>query len=299
MTYKVTLPIFEGPLDLLLYLIKKDEIDISDIPISKITDQYLEYLEMMQLLDLNIAGEFLVMAATLMHIKSMMLLPPDPAAEEEAIEEDPRAELVKRLLEYKKFKEAAGSLTDLEKKQRDVFTRQGMPDLDDNMDDGFEANIFDLITAFVKVVKNFSKEDFHKVVRDEFTVSQKIHDLYHMLVEKPVIIFTELFRKAKNRLEAITIFLALLELIRLNEVKVVQRDDFEEIEIIRNTEILEAPDMNEINRRLSDNEPKKVEEGIPPAAEAAPAPEAVTEESPGDNKNYNTEDLRDHGREIN
>jgi segregation and condensation protein A len=267
MTYKVTLPIFEGPLDLLLYLIKKEELDIYDIPIAKITNQYLEYLEMMQLLDLNIAGEFLVMAATLMHIKSKMLLPPDPTAEEETIEEDPRAELVKRLLEYKKFKEAAGSLTDLEKKQRDVFTRQGMPELDGDIDDGFEANIFDLITAFVKVVKNFSKEDFHKVVRDEFTVSQKIHDLYHMLVEKPVIIFTELFKKAKNRLEAITIFMALLELIRLNEVKVLQRGEFEEIEIVRNTEIIKPPDMDEINKKLSADEPEKVEDNIPPKTE--------------------------------
>lgn len=240
MTYKVKLPIFEGPLDLLLYLIKKEEVDIYDIPIAKVTDQYLEYIEMMQLLDLNIAGEFLVMAATLMHIKSRMLLPPDPNQEEEEIQEDPRAELVRRLLEYKKFKEAASNLGELEKKKKDIFERQGMPEFNEqdiSIDDKFEANIFDLITAFVKIVKNFSKEDFHKVVQDEFTVSQKIHDLYHLMVERPVVYFTELFGKARTKLEAVTIFLALLELIRLNEVLVKQNEDFGDIEIVRNPEV--------------------------------------------------------------
>ncbi len=124
MSYKVKLEVFEGPLDLLLYLIKKEEVNIYDIPIAKITDQYLEYLELMQLMDLDIAGEFLVMAATLMHIKSRMLLPPDQLEEEEA-EEDPRAELVRRLLEYKKFKEAASQLATMESQQKHFFPRVG------------------------------------------------------------------------------------------------------------------------------------------------------------------------------
>jgi len=238
MTYKVKLPVFEGPLDLLLYLIKKEELDIYDIPIALITEQYLEYLEMMKLLDLNIAGEFLVMAATLIHIKSKMLLPQEEKMDEIQVEEDPRAELVKRLIEYKKFKEAAFSLNDMEKKQRDVFSIKAQPAFDkeseNDNDDGFEANIFDLITAFVKVVKNFSKDDFHRVARDEFTVSQKIHDLYHMLVMRPAIHFYDLFKDTKNKLEAITLFMALLELIRLNEVVVVQKEMFGEIEIRRN-----------------------------------------------------------------
>ncbi|MDD4203075.1 MAG: segregation/condensation protein A, partial [Candidatus Omnitrophica bacterium] len=175
MTYKVNLPIFEGPLDLLLFLIKKDEVDIYDIPIAKITAEYLEYLDMLQKLDLSIAGEFLVMAATLMHIKSKMLLP-KPPVEEETIEEDPRAELVQRLIEYKKFKEAATSLVDMENIRKQVSPRRAKPDLDNIMiedysfDDGEQANIFSLITAFVKVVKNFSHEDVHKVVEDEYTV---------------------------------------------------------------------------------------------------------------------------------
>ena len=124
MSYKVKLEVFEGPLDLLLYLIKKEELDIYDIPIAKITDQYLEYLELMKLLDLNIAGEFLVMAATLIHIKSKLLLPPDEVQAEDAEEADPRAELVKRLLEYKKFKEAASELSSMESRQNRPESRK-------------------------------------------------------------------------------------------------------------------------------------------------------------------------------
>ena len=126
MTYKVQLPVFEGPLDLLLYLIKKEEINICDIPIARITDQYLEHMEVMKLLDLEIAGEFILMAATLMHIKSKMLLPLEDK-EEALLEEqiDPREELVKKLLEYRKFKEAAGELNQMRLKQRDSFTRLG------------------------------------------------------------------------------------------------------------------------------------------------------------------------------
>ena len=285
-TYKVQLPVFEGPLDLLLYLIKKEELDIYDIPIAKITDQYLEYIEMMQLLDLNIAGEFLVMAATLMHIKSRMLLPQDPNAEQETVEEDPRAELVRRLIEYKKFKEAASSLADMEKRQKDVFFRVRDPEevkkAVEAADDGFEANIFDLITAFVKVVKNISKEDFHKVVRDEYTVSQKIHDLYHMLVEKPAVMFTDLFRKAGNKLEAITIFMALLELIRLNEVKVMQKENFGDIEIVRNPDAVKPLNMEDVERSVSGFDGKKSEEDVASGAaeEPAPAGGSCTDEEP-------------------
>lgn len=169
MTYKVKLDVFEGPLDLLLYLIQKEEVDIYDIPISKITDQYLEYLELMQLLDLNIAGEFLVMAATLMHIKSKLLLPPDETEEIDRQEEDPRAELVKRLLEYKKFKEAASELSERESTQKHFFARVGSGVKTDELpppeDKFFEASLFDLITAFTKVLKDVPKDAFYQVVR--------------------------------------------------------------------------------------------------------------------------------------
>lgn len=238
MTYKVKLEVFEGPLDLLLYLIKKEEIDIYDIPIAKITDQYLGYIELMKLLDLNIAGEFIVMAATLMHIKSKMLLPPDQLEGEEKEEEDPRAELVRRLLEYKKFKEAAQELSHMESHQKHFFARVGGTEFKDtsSKDEFFEASLFDLITAFTKVLKDIPREAFHEVIKDEFTVSEKIHDILHLLVEKKTIFFTDLFKVAKKRAEIITIFLALLELIKIREVIVRQTAPFSEIEIIRNTE---------------------------------------------------------------
>jgi segregation and condensation protein A len=239
MTYKVKLEVFEGPLDLLLYLIKKEEIDIYDIPIARITDEYLEYLELMQLLDLTIAGEFLVMAATLIHIKSKMLLPPDQT-EQEQEEEDPRAELVKRLLEYKKFKEAASALGQMESHQKHLFPRVGpgidISELPASEEEFIEASLFDLITAFTKVLKDIPKEAFHKVVKDEFTVSEKIHDILHMLCDRKTILFTELFRAAKNKFEVITIFLAILELIKIREIGVRQLATFGEIEIIRNVE---------------------------------------------------------------
>ncbi|MDD5633901.1 MAG: segregation/condensation protein A, partial [Candidatus Omnitrophica bacterium] len=200
MTYKVKINFFEGPLDLLLFLIKKEKVDICDIPIAKITQQYLEYLELMKLLDLEIAGEFLVMAATLMYIKSKMLLPPD---EEEIQEEelDPREELVRRLLEYKKYKDAAGNLQEMYDRNKNIFLRRGSGEaskivLDSGME-YFEASLFDLITAFRKVLRDVPKEIFHKVVKNKFTVSDKIHEIYHMLAATSKIFFFELFNKAE------------------------------------------------------------------------------------------------------
>jgi len=233
MSYKVKLEVFEGPLDLLLYLIKKNEIDISDIPISAITEQYLEYLEFMRMLDLNIAGEFLVMAATLIHIKSKMLLPPEEKEILSEEEEDPREELVRRLLEYKQFKEVAGVLQDLEGQRKKMFARSAVLELGPE-EKFFEANVFDLITALTRVLKDVPKEIFQEIVKDEFTVEQKVHDLLHMLVEDPILHLSELFKKAKNKSEIVAIFLAVLELIRLKEIIVMQKHSFGEIEVIRN-----------------------------------------------------------------
>ncbi|MBU1006378.1 MAG: segregation/condensation protein A [Candidatus Omnitrophica bacterium] len=233
MSYKVKLEVFEGPLDLLLYLIKKSEIDIYDIPISEITEQYLEYLELMRMLDLNIAGEFLVMAATLIHIKSKMLLPPDEKEILPEEEEDPREELVRRLLEYKRFKEVAGVLQDLESQRKNMFTRSAVTELESG-DKFFEASLFDLITALTRVLKEVPKEIFQEIVKDEFTVEQKVHDLLHMLVETPVLYLTQLFKNAKNKIEIIATFLAVLELIRLKEIVAVQNKTFDDIEVIRN-----------------------------------------------------------------
>jgi len=233
MSYKVKLDVFEGPLDLLLYLIKKNEIDIYDIPIAVITEQYMEYIDLMRMLDLNIAGEFLVMAATLIHIKSKMLLPPDEKELLHEEEEDPREELVRRLVEYKKFKEVAGILQDLEGQRKKMFTR----DIPFEIEPGqvfFEASLFDLITAFTRALKDVPKEMFQEIIKDEFTVEQKVHDLLHMLVKTPAISLFELFRNAKSKPEIIATFLAVLELIRLKEIIVAQKQNFGDIEIIRN-----------------------------------------------------------------
>jgi len=262
MAYKVKLDVFEGPLDLLLYLIQKEEVDIYDIPIAKITDQYLEYMELMQLLDLNIAGEFLVMAATLMHIKSKLLLPPDETEGAEDQEADPRAELVKRLLEYKKFKEAASELSERESTQKHFFARVGsginMDELPPAEDKFFEASLFDLITAFTKVLKDVPKDAFYQVVKDEFTVSEKIHDILHLMTERKSMLFTELFRTARNKFEIITMFLAVLELIKMKEIIVRQSFQFADIEVIRNTETI-APVVPVPDKDASESAVKQTE----------------------------------------
>lgn len=233
MSYKIKLEIFEGPLDLLLYLVKRDHLNIYDIPISAITEQYLQYIELMQLLDLNIAGEFLVMAATLLQIKSKMLLPPEEKPAEDQI--DPREELVQQLLEYQKFKEVAEALRQMEGKRQDVFKRPKVETgITPEKEVYFEASIFDLISAFSSALKDVPREIFYEVVKDEFTVEEKVHTILHMLLETPNILVFELFNKAKNKQEIVAIFLATLELIRLREIKVVQHRHFDPIEIIRN-----------------------------------------------------------------
>ena len=154
MSYKIKLELFEGPLDLLLYLVKKDHLNICDIPVAQITDQYLRYMELMRLLDLNIAGEFLVMASTLIHIKSKMLLPPEPKENEQEEEEDPRSELIKKLLEYQKFKEAAGLLRQKELSRQNIFTRSQGPAIANSGEEVyFEASLFDLLSAFSRPLK--------------------------------------------------------------------------------------------------------------------------------------------------
>ncbi len=243
MGYKVRLELFEGPLDLLLYLIKKEELEITDIPIAQITDQYLEYLEVMKLLDLEIAGEFMVMAAELMRIKSRMLLPPEEQLAEEEEEPDPRVELVRRLLEYQKFKEAAKQLAGLESLRKEVFTRPGV--LPEEGGEGgevyFETGIFDLIAAFSKVMERLPKKMLYEVTQDEFTVESKIHELLHRIVTESVIYFSKLFEKAKSRFEVVAIFLAVLELIRMQEIVVRQKAPFGEIEMMRNNDKINSP----------------------------------------------------------
>ncbi len=226
---KLRLDIFEGPLDLLIYLIKKEHLNVYDIPIANVVGQYLKYLELMELLDINIAAEYLLMTANLINIKSKMLLP-KPAGQEEP-EEDPRDKLVKKLLEYEKFKEAAGFLRDKEVERNKYFNR---PSNDpENLDVYIEASIFDLISAFESALKDVPKDIFFEVVKDEFTVEEKIHDLLHLLLIKEKVSLDELFSSAKSKLEIVVTFLGILELIKMKELVAIQDELFGSILIAR------------------------------------------------------------------
>ena len=239
MSYKIKLDLFEGPLDLLLYLVKKDHLNVCDIPITQVTQQYLQYMELMRLLDLNIAGEFLVMAATLIHIKSKMLLPPEPKEDGQTEEDDPRNELVKKLLEYQKFKEAAGLLRQKELQRQNIWTRQAQVSSVDG-ERYFEASLFDLLSAFSNALKEIPKELFYEIIKDEFTVEEKVHDLLHMLMNVSSLSLSSLFGKAINQVEMVVTFLAILELIRLKEIVVAQKELFGDILVVRNQEKMTA-----------------------------------------------------------
>lgn len=236
--YKVKLEVFEGPLDLLLYLIKKEEVDIYDIPIERITHQYMEYLTLMQMLNLEVAGEFLVMAATLMYIKSRMLLPQDQQVTDTAADEgeDPRWELIRQLVEYKKFKDAALQLGQRQEQQANIFARRA-GDLPVEAEAGVtlaEVSIFDLINAFNEVLKKASaREDFREIIEEKYTVSDKIEEILYTLRERSQMLFSELFAGAVSRAEIVVMFLALLELIRLKRLKVRQDRPFGEIHVLR------------------------------------------------------------------
>ena len=240
MSYKLRLDVFEGPLDLLLYLIKKNDVDIKDIPIVEVTEQYMEYIDMMKLLDLDIVGDFLVMAATLIQIKSKMLLPPEPVEEDED-EIDPRDELARRLLEYKRFKEIAQTLEDHEIQRKDYFPRileeESLKQLkSDSKEVIFEANLFDLINAFSEALKRTPEEIIHEIVQEEFTVEDKIHSIMRELIDTENLSLNNVFQKCRTKPEVFVSFIAVLELIRLQEIRVSQKTNFGDIEITRNKE---------------------------------------------------------------
>ena len=238
--YKVRLEIFEGPLDLLLYLIKKTEVDIYDIPIEKITKQYLEYLRLMRMLSLDIAGEFLVMAATLMLIKSRMLLPADERAEQPDPDEDegeePRWALIRQLVEYKKFKDVASYLGHRAIEQEQVFPRHegSEPEVGGGELKLGDVSIFDLINAFNETLKRVAqKENLREIFEETYSVTDKIEEILWTLGEKTAIKFHSLFDHAATRAEIVATFLALLELIRLKQVRAQQSAHFGEIEIVK------------------------------------------------------------------
>lgn len=232
-TVTIKLARFEGPLDLLLHLIKRDEIDIYDIPIAHITQQYLAYLELMRALDLEVAGEFLVMAATLMRIKARMLLPL-PAPGEEEDEGDPREELVQRLVEYRQFKEAAGTLK-LKEEERRVLYERGMVPGEDEMGPLplAPATLFDLLDALHRVMARAPGEPVvYEVASEIYDVEDKMSLIAQRAAEEGSLDFAELLGQCRVRLEMIVTFMALLELIKLGRVVVVQLQHFGDIRIL-------------------------------------------------------------------
>ncbi len=225
MDYNVTLDIFEGPLDLLLHLIKKNEVDIYDIPIAKITEQYLEYLELIKSLSLDIAGEFLLMATTLLHIKSKTLLP----ATEDAIEDededfgDPREELIRRLLEYKRYKDAAQQIKDRNLLGRDVFVRGELPREDLEFEEVLESvSIFALLEALQTVLKKIPKPHLLDMSTERFNIMDKINDVMALLAKSKSTAFFSLFPQEATKGEIIVTFLAILELSKLRMLRIHQ-----------------------------------------------------------------------------
>ena len=231
--YRVRLDVFEGPLDLLLHLIKKNDVEIADIPIAMITEQYLGYLAMMQELRLDVAGEFLVMAATLMLIKSRLLLPPSEDGEDE--EEDPRADLVRQLLEYQRYREAALALAERPLLHRDIFVREPLVE-DPEMAEGAEptrlrVTVWELLEAFRALLKRVRPDAVHEVITDRVSLRDRARGLLHALSVARCVEFDSLFDDEASRLEIVVTFLALLELIKMGAVRAVQEEPFGRIVI--------------------------------------------------------------------
>ncbi len=249
--YKVNLEVFEGPLDLLLYLIRKDELDIYDIPIDRITEQYTEYIGLMKMLDLNMAGEFIVMAATLSLIKSRMLLPVEDQGDGEEMEDegkDPRWDLVKQLVAYKKYKDAADELLQRELNQQNVFSPSELLVSDDVLKEERplgEIGLFDLIDAFNAVLSRAEVESFGEIEPIVWSVPDKIDMILDITSRTESVRFSKLFNEKSPRGEIIVTFLALLELLRLRQIIIRQATPFTEIEIMKidpsNAEMIPPP----------------------------------------------------------
>jgi segregation and condensation protein A len=231
-TYQVKLETFEGPLDLLLHLIRENQVDILDIPIALITEQYLGYVKLMEELDLGVAGEFLVMAATLVHLKSRMLLPPEEIAAGEEPPEDPRAELVDRLLEYQRFKEVAGELAAREAEQNLRHTRGGPP-LVGEVEGPLSLSLFDLLAAFRRVLARAEGGPVLEITRETLDVGQRLLRILDALNAESPIPFPGLFAGQRTRPEIIVTFLALLEILRRGLASARQPEPFGEIMVYR------------------------------------------------------------------
>jgi len=229
--YRIELESFQGPLDLLLHLIKKNELDIYDIPVAEISKQYLSYLEVMRELNLDVASEFLVMASTLIHLKSRMLLPPEEEEEEEE-GEDPREELVRRLLEYQKYRKAAEELGSRPALGRDVFARPEDEVTSPGEDTYIEATMFQLMDALQRVITEAEKRKPHEITRDAYSIEEGIGHIESLIAEKGSIRFGDLFAGQESRRQIVTIFLGVLDLIKRGRISAVQEDQYAPLRII-------------------------------------------------------------------
>lgn len=232
MSYAIKLDIFEGPLDLLLYLIKKNEVDIYNIPIAVITEQYLNHLELMRSMNLDLAGEYLVLAATLLNIKSKMLLPPEETEEGEEEQPDPRAELVRQLLEYQTFKEAALDLGRRTLLERDVFKRGPMPEVKtDPEEELIEVDLFKLVEAFREIVAGLKDEDLLEISTEKMSLSDRINEIMEKLSVEKSMQFRDLLADVRDRRMMIYTLLAILELMKMRIVRACQTHTFGPIRI--------------------------------------------------------------------
>ncbi len=248
--YQVRIEKFEGPLDLLLHLIKKNEINIYDIPIALIAQQYLEYIEAMRDLNLNVAGDFLVMAATLLQIKSKMLLPADEAALDEEDGPDPREELVRRLLEYKTYKEAATRLDGQERMWREIFSREQAPPVPVAADETLldHVSLFDLVDALQGILDRNPGKRLIEIIPDNLTVRERMNVILELLEGKDSVSFMDLFEPDSHRLVVIGTFLAMLELIRLRVARVFQAEAFGPILVSRAFSLVPDPaELDEVD----------------------------------------------------
>lgn len=282
---QVNLPAFDGPLDLLLHLIKRDEINIYDIPISDITGEYLAYIGMMQLLDLEVAGDFLVMAATLMRIKARMLLPPAPGVGDEDEEGvDPRDELVQQLLEYRRFKEAAERLHGAEEQRRQSFERGFVPRLDaDGLPELMPINLYALIDVMKDVLARVGEVFFHEVVLEEVSLEEKMELIGGELASRGRVLFLELLERFPRRMHVVVTLMAVLEMARLGQLAVRQEKVFGQIWLYR-AELappLEIDYETETGARAarpeSDPTGPPEDEAVPPRMEALPTAESEHE----------------------
>jgi len=237
MAYEVKLDIFEGPLDLLLFLIKKNEIDIYDIPIALITEQYLVHIEMMRSLNLDVAGDYLLLASTLIHIKSKMLLPVEDNGQEDSEEEaDPRAELVKQLLDYQVFKEAAAQLGQRPLLERDIFKRGYSLESHESEEEEYESevemSVFELVEAFHRIISAIGKTEFMEIDVEKMSLNDRINEIMGRLNEQKKLTFTDLLGDYSNKRMILYTFLAILELIRLRMIRVYQASPFGVIRVV-------------------------------------------------------------------